>query len=86
MTESGAALVACLSMEHITTGLDSRVNAEKHFPSVGNCQASVVRRVMASEHADTSTELVLERKGQGSGTKGANPEWVEGQSGCGCLP
>lgn len=50
---------------HITTGFDSRVNAENDFPSVGNGQARVVRMVMASEHADTSTELVLECKGVG---------------------
>lgn len=50
---------------HITTGFDSRVNAENHFPSVGNGQARVVRMVMASEHADTSTGLVLECKGVG---------------------
>lgn len=50
---------------HITTGFDSRVNAENHFPSVGNGWAHVMRMVMASEHADTSTGLVLECKGAG---------------------
>ncbi len=50
---------------HITTGFDSRVNAENHFPSVGNGRARVMRTVMASEHADTSTGSVLECKGAG---------------------
>lgn len=50
---------------HITTGFDSQVNAENHFPSVGNGRARVVRTVMSSEHADTSTGLVLECKGAG---------------------
>ncbi len=50
---------------HITTGFDSRVNAENPFPSVGNGRARVMRMVMASEHADTSTGLVLECKGAG---------------------
>lgn len=47
---------------HITTGFDSRVDAENRFPSVRNGR---VPTVMASEHADTSTGLVLECKGVG---------------------
>lgn len=42
MTESGAALVACLSMEHITTGFDSQVNAENHFTRCGDAMARLM--------------------------------------------
>lgn len=66
MTESGAALVACLSMEHITTGFDIQVNAENHLRSVrsGDALARLMRTVNGFG-ACRYTRSMLEWKGIG---------------------